>query len=173
MTRFIMAGGCFWCLDAVFQRIRGVIEVESGYTGGQTTNPTYENVCTGDTGHAEAVAVTFDESIVTADTILDIFFLIHDPTSLNRQGADVGTQYRSALFPEDDDQTALFKQAMARAEVVWKKPLVTTIEPLETFYRAEEYHQDFFNKNPDSGYCQIVIEPKISKARQAYAHLWV
>ena len=168
MTTYVVAGGCFWCIDAVYRRIRGVTEVVSGYTGGGTENPSYYDVATGETGHAEAVQITFDETIIPAETILDLFFLIHDPTTLNRQGNDVGTQYRSAMFYDNAEQKAAFEAAVARAKAHWDNPIVTTIVPLVKFYPAEEEHQDYFNKNPGNGYCSIVIAPKIVKARQQY-----
>lgn len=170
MTTYVLAGGCFWCLDAIYRRLQGVSSVVSGYTGGSMTAdpPSYEDVSTGATGHAEAVEITFDESIIPAETILDLYFLVHDPTTLNRQGNDVGTQYRSAMFYADTSQEAAFNAALERAKKHWNLPIVTTIQPLETFYPAEEYHQDYFNKNPGNGYCSIVIEPKIVKARGAY-----
>lgn len=168
MTTYVIAGGCFWCLDAVYRRLKGVDSVVSGYIGGDIPDPTYEQVCTGETGHAEAVKITFDEAVIPAETILDLFFLIHDPTTLNRQGNDVGTQYRSAMFFADQTQKADFEAAAERAKSHWSEPLVTFIEPLVTFYDAEEYHQDYFNNNPGNGYCSIVITPKIVKARAAY-----
>jgi len=151
MTTYILGGGCFWCLDAVFRRLKGVTEIESGYAGGDD-QPNYYRVATGTTKHAEVVKVTFDETVIPEATLLDIFFLIHDPTTLNRQGADVGPQYRSIMFYKDLAQENVF-------EVI----------RLETFYRAEDEHQDYFNKNPESGYCSIVIAPKVNKARKAYA----
>lgn len=166
---YVLAGGCFWCLDAVYRRMKGVTEVTSGYVGGNTTNPTYAQVSTGTSGHAEAVRVMFDESVIPGETILDMFFLIHDPTTLNRQGNDVGTQYRSAMFYADSAQRDAFEQAFDRAKVHWDLPLVTEITSLTTFYPAEDEHQDYFNKNPANGYCTIVIEPKIVKARAAYS----
>jgi len=168
MTTYVIAGGCFWCLDAVYRRLQGVTEVVSGYAGGGTLNPNYEQVSTGETGHAEVVQITFDESIIPGDVILDLFFLIHDPTTLNRQGADVGTQYRSAMYFTDEAQKTLFEAAMERAKEHWDDPLTTQLEPLDVFYPAEDYHQDYFNKNPGNGYCSIVIAPKIIKARSAY-----
>jgi len=144
-------------------------EIVSGYAGGDVANPSYEQVSTGRTGHAESVRITFDESVIPAETILDLFFLIHDPTTLNRQGNDVGTQYRSAMFYADDDQKVAFEAAADRAKTHWDDPIVTDITPLDTFYLAEDYHQDYFNKNPGNGYCSIVIAPKIIKARAAYA----
>ncbi|MBM7476115.1 peptide-methionine (S)-S-oxide reductase [Curtobacterium herbarum] len=144
-------------------------DVVSGYVGGSDPHPTYEQVCTGTTGHAEAVAVTFDESVLPAQVVLDVFFTLHDPRQLNRQGADVGTQYRSAMFPADDEQRALFAQAIERAADMWDGGIVTTIEPLGRFHRAEEYHQDFFAKNPGQGYCLAVALPKVNKVRKAYS----
>jgi peptide-methionine (S)-S-oxide reductase len=169
MTTFVLAGGCFWCLDAVYRTLQGVQDVVSGYVGGHVEEPSYELVCTGTTGHAEAVAVTFDESVIPADVILDVFFTLHDPRQLNRQGADVGTQYRSAMFPADDAQRELFERAIERASDIWDGGIVTTIEPLSTFHRAEEYHQDFFAKNPGQGYCLAVALPKANKVRKAYS----
>jgi peptide-methionine (S)-S-oxide reductase len=169
MTTFVLAGGCFWCLDAVYRTLQGVQDVVSGYIGGQVAGPSYELLCTGTTGHAEAVAVTFDETVIPAEVVLDVFFTLHDPRQLNRQGADVGTQYRSAMFPADDAQRELFERAVARAADIWDGDVVTTIEPLSTFYRAEEYHQDFFAKNPGQGYCLAVALPKVNKVRKAYS----
>lgn len=168
MQTFVLAGGCFWCLDAVYRTLRGVSDVVSGYTGGTVANPSYELVCTGTTGHAEAVAVTFDETEIPASVILDAFFTLHDPRQLNRQGADVGTQYRSAMFYADDEQKKLFEEAIARANDIWGGGVVTTLEPLGEFYRAEEYHQDFFAKNPGQGYCLAVALPKVNKVRKAF-----
>jgi len=169
MHTFHLAGGCFWCLDAVYRTIEGVTDVESGYTGGTVPDPSYELVCTGTTGHAEAVAVTFDPAVVPDEVILDIFFTLHDPRQLNRQGADVGTQYRSAMFPADDEQRALFEAARDRANEYWGGGVVTTIEPLREWYPAEEYHQDFFAKNPNQGYCLAVAVPKVNKVRKSFA----
>jgi peptide-methionine (S)-S-oxide reductase len=167
MTKYVLGGGCFWCLDAVYAQLRGVVKVESGYAGG-TGIPNYWRVVNGGTGHAEVVQVYFDETIIPADVILDIFFLIHDPTSLNKQGADEGTQYRSTMMYADDKQKHAFVAALKRAEKVWDKPIVTEIVPLETFYIAEPEHQDYYQKNTLAGYCQIVIDPKISHARKKY-----
>lgn len=171
MAQVVLAGGCFWCLDSVFRRVRGVTDVVSGYTGGVTEHPTYQQVCTGATGHAEAVLVRYDADQVSLDQLLDVFFTMHDPTTLNRQGADVGTQYRSALFFADDDQRAAFERAIVRSGQLWTQPIVTTLEPLGAFYDAEEYHQDFFAKNPTQGYCQAVVPPKIAKVRAKNADL--
>jgi peptide-methionine (S)-S-oxide reductase len=167
MTSYVLGGGCFWCLDAVYRRIRGVIKVESGYAGGEGS-ATYERVSTGRTGYAEAVRLTFDESVIPPATILDIFFLIHNPTTLNRQGNDVGSQYRSIMFYADETQEHEFKSATTRARQHWDDPIVTEIVPLTAFVPAEEEHQDYFNNHPESSYCSIVIEPKIVKARSHY-----
>jgi len=169
MTTYVLAGGCFWCLDALYRGLKGVISVESGYSGGNLDDPTYYEVAQGNTGHAEAVSITFDESIIPTEIILDIFFLIHDPTTLNRQGADVGTQYRSAMFHKDTQQKHAFEAAASRAEARWDTPIVTEITPLDTVYPAEDEHQDYFNKNPGNGYCSVVITPKIVKARATYS----
>jgi peptide-methionine (S)-S-oxide reductase len=169
MESFVLAGGCFWCLDAVYRTLRGVHDVVSGYTGGSLPNPTYELVCTGATGHAEVVRVVFDPDVIPREVVLDVFFTLHDPTQLNRQGADVGTQYRSAMFFEGESQRELFEQARTRAADWWPGEVVTTIEPLGEFYRAEEYHQDFFAKNPGQGYCLAVALPKVNKIRRSYA----
>lgn len=169
MQQFVLAGGCFWCLDAAYRPLRGVISVESGYTGGTVADPSYELVCTGETGHAEAVRVTFDDEVLPVDVVLDAFFTMHDPTQLNRQGADVGTQYRSAMFPADDAQRELFEQARTRAQEWWDDEIVTTMEPPSAFYLAEEHHQDFFRKNPFQGYCLAVAVPKAQKVRQRFA----
>ncbi|SDQ10137.1 peptide-methionine (S)-S-oxide reductase MsrA [Microbacterium sp. cf332] len=168
-TTFILAGGCFWCLDAAYRALNGVTEVVSGYIGGDVPNPSYEAVCTGTTGHAEAVAVTFDPEVIPADVILDAFFTMHDPRQLNRQGADVGTQYRSAMFPLDDAQVELFTTARDRADDLWGGGVVTTMERAGTFYPAEDYHQDFFAKNPGQGYCLAVAVPKVNKVRARFA----
>jgi peptide-methionine (S)-S-oxide reductase len=167
MTKYVLGGGCFWCLDAVYAQLHGVVSVESGYAGGDGI-PSYWRVVNGDTGHAEVVQVTFDEAVIPPDVILDIFFLIHDPTSLNKQGADEGTQYRSVMLYADNNQKAQFQAALTRAQQLWPLPIVTEITPLETFHLAEPEHQDYYNQNPETGYCQIVIDPKISKTRSAY-----
>jgi peptide-methionine (S)-S-oxide reductase len=168
MQTYVLAGGCFWCLDAVYRNLKGVHEVESGYTGGDTANPNYELVCTGRTGHAEAVAVTFDETVIPGEVILDAFFTLHDPTQLNRQGADVGTQYRSAMFYTDEEQKQVFEAARDRASDWWDGGVVTEISPLGTWYPAEDYHQDFFAKNPGQGYCMAVARPKVLKVRKKF-----
>lgn len=169
MTTYVIAGGCFWCLGAVYRRLQGVTAVVSGYAGGTSLDPTYEEVSTGKTGHAEAIEITFDESTIPSEVILDVFFLIHDPTSLNRQGVDVGTQYRSAMYYRDEAQKETFEAGAERAKKHWDNPLTTEIAKLRVFYPAEDYHQDYFNKNPGNGYCAMVITPKIVKARAAYA----
>ncbi len=169
MTTFYLAGGCFWCLDAAYRVLNGVSEVVSGYSGGEAEFPSYDEVCSGSTGHAEAVAVTFDEDIIPAEVILDAFFTMHDPRQLNRQGNDVGTQYRSAMFPLDAAQWDLFEAAMTRAEENWGGGVVTQIVDFTVFYPAEEYHQDFFAKNPTQGYCLAVAVPKVNKVRAGFA----
>jgi peptide-methionine (S)-S-oxide reductase len=165
-----LAGGCFWCLEAAFQELKGVETVQSGYTGGAITDPSYEAVCTGRTGHAEAVQVTFDPDVISYRELLEIFFTIHDPTTLNRQGADVGTQYRSAVFYHSPEQKAAADRVVAElaAAQVWSAPIVTQLVPLEAFYPAEAYHRDYYRRNPNQGYCQIVIAPKVAKLRKAY-----
>lgn len=169
MTTFVLAGGCFWCLDSSYMQFAGIHDVEVGYMGGQTHSPSYEAVCSGNTGHAEVARIHFDESLIPADVVLDIFFTIHDPRQLNRQGEDVGTQYRSAMFYADDSQKALFESALKRAEEFWEGKPVTQLVPLEDFWMGEEYHQDFFAKNPNQGYCNAVVSPKMAKARKAFA----
>jgi len=164
-----LAGGCFWCLDAAYRQIEGVTRVVSGYAGGAVPNPSYEQVCTGRTGHAEAVQVSFDPEVISFDDVLDVFWSIHDPTQLNRQGADVGTQYRSAIFVHDDAQREAAERSRTAVQALWRDPVVTEIVPLDHFWPAEEYHQDYFNRNPDNGYCQVVINPKLHKLRQKHA----
>jgi peptide-methionine (S)-S-oxide reductase len=169
MQTFVLAGGCFWCLDAVYRTLRGVKDVVSGYTGGHTDHPDYEAVCTGRTGHAESVKVIFDEAVIPASVILDVFFSLHDPRQLNRQGNDVGTQYRSAMFYADEAQKAEFEAARDRASEYWDGGIVTEIAPLGPWFDAEDYHQDFFAKNPGQGYCLAVALPKVNKIRKSYA----
>ena len=165
-----LGGGCFWCLDAVYQAVEGVERVVSGYAAGDVPDPTYQQVCSGDTGHAEVVQVRYDPEEISYREILEIFFAIHDPTTPNRQGADVGTQYRSIVLTHGDDQRDTAEQMIEEleAEGVWEG-IVTQIEPLDTFYRAEEYHQNYFHRNPGQGYCQAVIRPKVAKFRQKFA----
>ena len=166
---FYVAGGCFWCLDAAYRVLRGVNSVVSGYAGGHVDSPSYEAVCTGSTGHAEVVAVTFDETVIPADVILDAFFTMHDPRQLNRQGNDVGTQYRSVMFPTDANQRELFEAARDRANETWGGGVVTTIDDFTEFFPAEDYHQDFFANNPTQGYCLAVAVPKVNKVRAGFA----
>jgi len=165
-----LAGGCFWCLEAAFQDLKGVERVQSGYAGGRVANPSYEQVCTGTTGHAEVVQITFDPQVVSFDDLLHVFFTIHDPTTLNQQGVDVGTQYRSAIFYHTPDQKAAAKRVMAelQSEHVWDDPIVTELKPLEAFYPAEEYHRDYYRRNPTQGYCSAVIAPKVAKVRKLF-----
>lgn len=158
-----LGGGCFWCMDAVFQRVPGVRKVVSGYAGGTVPHPTYEQVCAGRTGHAESVQIEFDPSVITYSKVLETFFEAHDPTTLNRQGADEGTQYRSVIFYANDEQKKEAEQAKAQAQKEWDDPIVTQIVPLTHFYAAEDYHQDYFAKHPNQGYCSFVIKPKIKK----------
>jgi peptide-methionine (S)-S-oxide reductase len=166
-----LGGGCFWCLEAVFEQVRGVERVESGYAGGEVPNPTYQQVCTGTTGHAEVVRVTFDPSVVSFRELLDVFFGTHDPTTLNRQGADVGTQYRSAIFHHSPEQKQIAEQAVAElnAAGIWDRPIVTEVMPFREFYKAEDYHQGYFRANPGQGYCQAVVAPKVAKFRKQFA----
>lgn len=165
-----LAGGCFWCLEAVYDDLQGVTDVVSGYSGGTAPNPTYKQVCTGQTGHAEVVQVTFDPTVVSYREILEVFFSIHDPTTLNRQGADEGTQYRSAIFYHSPEQKATAEQVIAEfgAAGLWGNPIVTELAPLAAFYPAEEYHQEYFRRNPSQGYCRAVIAPKVAKFRKQY-----
>jgi peptide-methionine (S)-S-oxide reductase len=165
-----LAGGCFWCLEAVFEQARGVEKVESGYTGGATANPTYRQVCGGDTGHAEVVQVTFDPTVLSFRELLEVFFSIHDPTTLNRQEMDVGTQYRSAIFYHSPEQKQAAEALIAElnAARIWDKPIVTEVVPLERFYRAEDYHQGYFQANPAQPYCQAVVAPKVAKFRKQH-----
>lgn len=168
----IFAGGCFWCTEAVMQRVRGVMQVENGYIGGRRPNPTYEQVCTGVSGHAEAVRVTFDPSQVSYRDLLSVFFGTHDPTTLNRQGADTGTQYRSALFPLNDAQKAEAEAVIDELnDSTFDGNIVTSIEPASEFYVAEDYHQDYANNNPQNPYCAAVVLPKVAKLRQSFSHL--
>ena len=165
-----LAGGCFWCLEAVFTELRGVQRVDSGYAGGQMANPSYEDVCTGQTGHAEVVQVTFDPAVLPFEQLLRIFFTIHDPTTLNRQGADVGTQYRSAIFYHTESQRRAAEavvREIAEAKI-WRGKIVTEIVPITQFYPAEEYHRNYFQRNPTAGYCRAIIAPKVAKFRHQF-----
>ena len=166
-----LAGGCFWCLEAVYQQLRGVKKVVSGYSGGSLANPSYKLVCTGTTGHAEAVQITYDPQELSYREILEVFFTIHDPTTLNRQGADVGTQYRSAIFYHNSEQKEIAKQVMNEitTQRIYDHPLVTELKPLDVFYPAEDYHQNYYQDNSYQPYCQFVISPKVAKFRKKYA----
>ena len=165
-----LAGGCFWCLEAVYVELRGVERVVSGYAGGATSDPTYREVCAGTTGHAEVVQITFDPEVVSFRELLEVFFTIHDPTTPNRQGADVGTQYRSAIFYHSAGQREVAEEVIAElgASGVWGDPIVTEVAPLTKFYPAEDYHQEYYARNPEQGYCRVVVAPKVAKFRQKY-----
>jgi peptide-methionine (S)-S-oxide reductase len=165
-----LAGGCFWCLEAVYDQLKGVTDVVSGYAGGWVKNPTYEQVCNTDTGHAEVVQIKYDPAVVSFRQLLDVFFTIHDPTTLNRQGADVGPQYRSAIFYHTPEQKAQAEAAIAEynSKKLWNAPIVTEVTPIDTFYPAEDYHQEYFARNPYQGYCRVVIEPKVAKFRKQF-----
>src|SRR6266566_1657184 len=165
-----LAAGCLWCTEAVFDQLKGVVKVESGYSGGNVPNPSYEEVCTGDTAHAESIEITFDPSIISFKDLLQIFFTTHDPTTYNRQGGDVGTQYRSAVFYHNPEQERIARQVIQEfnGSKVWKKPIVTEVVPYRDFYKAEDYHQDYYAKNSRQPYCRVVIEPKIAKLREHY-----
>lgn len=169
-----LAGGCFWCLEAVYDEVKGVISVESGYANGHVKNPSYRAVCNGDTGHAEVVQIKFDPSIITFRDLLNIFFVIHDPTTLNRQGGDVGTQYRSGIYYHTAEQKEVAEQTIRELEAqkVWSNPIVTEVEPLKDFYIAEDYHQEYFVNNQNQPYCVAVVAPKVSKFRKHFLELW-
>lgn len=163
-----LGGGCFWCLEAVYQQLDGVLAVESGYTGGLVKNPTYQQVCAGTTGHAEVVRISFDPAIVSYREILEIFFTIHDPTTLNRQGNDVGTQYRSVIYFNSPEQHETARQVIAEMAIVWDAPIVTELSPAEIYYKAEDYHQNYYRQNPMQGYCAFVVAPKVAKFRKMF-----
>ena len=165
-----LGGGCFWCLEAVYDELKGVTDVVSGYAGGKIPHPSYELICTGTTGHAEVTQITFDPAQVTLRQILQVFFTIHDPTTLNRQGADVGTQYRSVIFYHTPEQKQVAQQVITelQAEKIWSAPIVTELSPLPEFYPAEDYHQEYYARNPEQAYCQFVIAPKVAKFRKLY-----
>jgi peptide-methionine (S)-S-oxide reductase len=181
LSTMVIGGGCFWCVESIYEDLKGVVKVESGYAGGSVPNPTYQQVCSGQTGHAEVVKITFNPEEVSAADLLRIFFTVHDPTTLNRQGNDYGTQYRSAIFVSNEDEKALALKIMKEVTdaKIWPNRLVTTIEPLRTFYMAEDYHQNYFAKfekatpaekaKMNAGYCQFIIEPKVRKFREKYA----
>ncbi|MCC7128845.1 MAG: peptide-methionine (S)-S-oxide reductase [Anaerolineae bacterium UTCFX2] len=166
-----LGGGCFWCLEAVYDELEGVLSVESGYAGGSVPHPSYQQVCTGTTGHAEVVQVTFDPEVTPYHEILEVFFAIHNPTTLNRQGADVGAQYRSVIFYHDQSQKETAEQVIREigAAGIWDSPIVTQVAPLDKFYPAEEYHREYYKNNPYQGYCQVVVAPKVAKFRQKFA----
>lgn len=168
--KIVLGGGCFWCLDPIYTQIKGVKQVIVGYAGGSKVNPTYEQVCNGNTGHAEVAQITYDENKVSLDSLLDVFFQVHDPTTLNRQGADVGTQYRSIILVNNDEEkeAVLRKIEEINKAKIWNNPLVTQVELLQEFFPAEEYHQNYFKKNPFAGYCQVVINPKLKKFKQKF-----
>lgn len=166
----ILGGGCFWCTEAVYLEVKGVSSVESGYMGGQAAHPSYEQVCSGDTGHAEVVKLTYEPAVISYRDLLEIFFTIHDPTTLNRQGNDVGTQYRSVIFHQSPQQEATARQVIAEMAHVWDAPIVTELAPAQTFYKAEDYHQDYFRQHPLQGYCAFVVAPKVDKFRKTFAN---
>jgi peptide-methionine (S)-S-oxide reductase len=166
----ILGGGCFWCLEAVYLEVRGVTKVESGYMGGHEPDPTYEQVCAGTTGHAEVVRVEFDPELISYRDILEVFFTIHDPTTPNRQGNDIGTQYRSAIFFDSPEQESTARHVIAEMANVWDAPIVTELVPAATWYRAEDYHQDYFNQHPLQGYCAFVVAPKVAKFKKTFAN---
>ena len=163
-----LGGGCFWCIEPIYQDLKGVLKVESGYTGGAADNPTYRQICTGTTGHAEVIQVTFDPLLISYKQILEIFFTVHDPTTLNRQGNDAGTQYRSAIFYHSPEQKSVAEAVKSAAQSIWDDPIVTEITPLDKFFKAEDYHQNYFKDNPYQAYCSIVIAPKVRKFREKY-----
>lgn len=171
MEKATIGGGCFWCIEAVLQRLKGVQKVVSGYAGGQVKNPGYREVCAGTTGHAEVVQVDYDPEKISYEQLLKVFMLSHDPTSLNRQGADVGTQYRSIILYEDEKQKEKAKTVLQELGSVYDRPIVTELKELETFYPAEPYHQNYYNNNPGAGYCRIVIDPKVRKLRAEFSNL--
>jgi len=168
----LLGGGCFWCLDAVFRKVQGVSTVVSGYAGGARANPSYEQICTGATGHAEVVEITFDPAVISFQDLLEIFFVIHDPTTLNRQGNDTGTQYRSVIFYRNEEQRETARQIMDAMSTskAFASPIVTELSAAPAFYPAEAYHQNYFALHPEQGYCQVVINPKLAKFRQKFAH---
>jgi len=167
----VLGGGCFWCTEAVFDRVQGVVDVESGYCNGETVNPSYEQVCTGRTGHAEVVRLEFEPAQITLREILEIFFVVHDPTTLNRQGNDVGTQYRSGIYYESEAQKQVAEEVIREIEAgkTYRSPVVTEVKPLANYSAAEAYHQDYFLNNPDQGYCAFVVGPKVEKFRKTFA----
>jgi peptide-methionine (S)-S-oxide reductase len=169
MATAILGGGCFWCTEAVYKEVKGVTAVESGYTGGTVANPTYEQICTGTTGHAEVVKLTFDPAVISYRELLEIFFTIHDPTTPNRQGNDVGTQYRSVIYYDSQEQLDTARHVVAEMALVWDAPIVTELSPVEVYFKAEDYHQNYFENNPLQGYCAFVVAPKVAKFRKLFA----
>ena len=170
MEQATFGDGCFWCAEAIFSELKGVIKVESGFSGGTVMNPTYREVCTGNTGHAEAIHITYDPKVISYDELLEVFWKTHDPTTLNRQGADVGTQYRSVIFYHNEEQkhkAEAYKKKLNDAHI-WNNPIVTEIVPYSAFYKAEDYHQDYYSLNPNEGYCRLVITPKVDKFREIF-----
>lgn len=163
-----LGGGCFWCMEAVFQELKGVLKVESGFSGGHVANPTYREVCSGLTGHAEVAEITFDPAVISYKEVLEVFFTVHDPTTLNRQGADAGTQYRSAIFYHSEAQRQTAEEVKKEAQEIWGSPIVTEITPFDAFYKAENYHQNYYQDNPDQPYCTVVIAPKVKKFREKF-----
>lgn len=172
LQKIVLGAGCFWCIDAVMRRIKGVTKVEVGFTGGVTERPSYDEVAYGQTGHAEAAQIEFDPDVIPLEVVLKIFLTSHDPTSLNKQGADVGTEYRSLVAYTNDEQLETIRRVFAEAQSWYDKPVVTELIPLEHFYKAEEYHQDFFTKYPQAGYCHVVISPKLAKVRASFGDYW-
>ncbi len=167
-----LGAGCFWCIEAVFQNLKGVQSVVSGYTGGQVENPTYQQICTGTTGHAEVAQIIFDPAVISFEDLLYVFWRTHDPTTLNRQGADVGTQYRSAIFYDSEEQKEIAEKSKAKTDAsdLWPDPIVTEISQLDKFYNAEEYHQDYYKLNPNQPYCRLIIDPKIRKLKKEFSN---
>lgn len=163
-----LGGGCFWCVEAIYQDLNGVLKVESGYSGGHIDNPTYKEVCSGLTGHAEVIQVTFDPAIVSFQDVLRVFFTVHDPTTLNRQGNDSGTQYRSVIYYHSETQKKVAEAAIIEAKEAWDDPIVTEVSPFEKFYKAEDYHQNYYKDNPNQGYCSFIIAPKVKKFREKF-----
>jgi methionine-S-sulfoxide reductase len=167
----VLGGGCFWCLEAFYQQLRGILEVTPGYAGGTTTNPTYEQVCSGIGNHAEVVKVDFDPNIITLTTILEFFWAVHDPTTLNRQGFDAGPQYRSAIYYSNDSDRTTSESVLGSAQDLWQNPIVTEIRKLDTFYPAESYHKNYFINHPEKAYCQVIINPRLAEIHKKYANL--
>ena len=172
LKKIVLGGGCFWCLEPIFNNLNGVVDVVSGYAGGSGSSPTYEQVCTGKTGHAEVIEITYDSEVISLNELMEVFFQVHDPTTLNRQGADVGTQYRSIILVNDEAEIDQIKEIIEKIDQsgLWRSKIVTEIGKLSVFYPAEEYHKDYFEKNPYAGYCQVVIKPKVKKFEEKFSH---